>query len=712
MTQVDKKDQLLECLVIFTKLHNNPYTADALTIGLPVEEGENVELFSLNGSKSLFSRAAMRAGFASTLVKKQIDEISPLVLPCILMLRGKRACILQSISGDGKSANIITPEIPNGESTIDIEKLKDEYLGYAYYLKREFAPDEQNASHLLENTKEHWFWGTLKKSKKIYIDVILASLIINLFVLASPLFTMNVYDRVVPNNSVETLWVLALGVLVVYLIDFFLKFVRSYFLEIAGKKSDIIMSSMIFERVMDMKLSNKPKSVGSFASNLKEFDTIRNFFSSASLAAIVDLPFAVIFLLTVYFIGSYLVFAPIVIMFIILIYTFSIKNPLQNAIKSTFEASAAKNGILIESLNALETIKTMGASGHVQWSWEEATGEISNRSIKSKMITTSINTVTAFLIQLNTIAIVVAGVYMIKDTELTMGGLIAVVILSSRAIAPMGQVAALISNYEQTKTAYQSVDNIMNMSVERPEGKKFVRRNAFVGKIEFKNVSFTYPETVKGSLDRVNFTINAGEKVGIIGRNGSGKTTIQKLILGLYAPTEGSVLIDGIDINQIDPADLRRNIGYVPQDILLFKGTVRENIVQKAPYADDMQIIRASKISGVDEYVNMHPLGFDMPVLERGDGISGGQRQSIALARAFLLDSPIILLDEPTNSLDNTVENRLKANLKANLVNKTMILVTHKTSMLDLVDRLIVVDNGKILIDGEKNEVLKKLGGN
>ena len=539
----------------------------------------------------------------------------------------------------------------------------------------------------------------------------IASFIINLFVLASPLFTMNVYDRVVPNNAVETLWVLALGVSVVYGIDLFLKFVRSYFLEIAGKKSDIIMSSILFERVMDMKFSNKPKSVGSFASNLKEFDTVRNFFSSASLAAIVDLPFALIFLIVTYFIGSYLVLVPIVIMIAILCYTFFIKDPLQNAIKSTFEASAMKNGILIESLSSLETIKTLGASGHVQWNWEEATGEIANRSIKSKIITTSITTVTSFLVQLNTIAIIVLGVYMIQDTHLTMGGLIAAVMLSSRAIAPMGQVASLAANFEQTKTAYQSLSKIMQMPVERPEGKKFVRRNSFDGKIEFKNVSFTYPDTTKGSLDRINFVIQPGEKVGIIGRNGSGKTTLQKIILGLYAPTEGSVLIDGIDINQIDPADLRRNIGYVPQDVVLFKGTVRENIVQKAPYVDDMQIIKAAKVSGVDEYVNAHPLGFDMPVFERGDGISGGQRQSIAVARAFLLDSPIILLDEPTNSLDNTVESKLKANLKVNTVNKTMILVTHRTSMLDLVDRLIVMDNGKILLDGPRDEVLARLSG-
>ncbi|WP_462104572.1 type I secretion system permease/ATPase [Campylobacter concisus] len=705
------KDELLQCLVIFTKLHNNPYSADALTIGLPVKDGDEIELFSLKSSRSLFSRAASRAGFASTLVRKDLEQISPLVLPCILMLRGKKACILQSFSKDKKTANIITPELSTGTSTIEISKLKEEYLGYAYYLKREFVPEDTSSTKLIDAGNDHWFWGTLKRSKKIYFDVVLASFIINLFVLASPLFTMNVYDRVVPNNAVETLWVLALGVSVVYGIDLFLKFVRSYFLEIAGKKSDIIMSSILFERVMDMKFSNKPKSVGSFASNLKEFDTVRNFFSSASLAAIVDLPFAIIFLIVTYFIGSYIVLVPIVIMIAILCYTFFIKDPLQNAIKSTFEASAIKNGILIESLSSLETIKTLGASGHIQWNWEEATGEIANRSIKSKIITTSITTVTSFLVQLNTIAIIVLGVYMIQDTHLTMGGLIAAVMLSSRAIAPMGQVASLAANFEQTKTAYQSLSKIMQMPVERPEGKKFVRRNSFDGKIEFKNVSFTYPDTTKGSLDRINFVIQSGEKVGIIGKNGSGKTTLQKLILGLYSPTEGSVLIDGIDINQIDPADLRRNIGYVPQDVVLFKGTVRENIVQKAPYVDDIQIIKAAKVSGVDEYVNAHPLGFDMPVFERGDGISGGQRQSIAVARAFLLDSPIILLDEPTNSLDNTVENKLKINLKTNTANKTMLLVTHRTSMLDLVDRLIVMDNGKILLDGPRDEVLARLSG-
>jgi ATP-binding cassette subfamily C protein LapB len=458
-------------------------------------------------------------------------------------------------------------------------------------------------------------------------------------------------------------------------------------------------------------MASRPKSIGSFANNLKEFDSIRSFFTSSTIAAIVDLPFTIIFLIVIYFLAGNIVFVPILISLIIIIYMLFVKEPLQKSIESTYEASAIKNGILIETLSGMETVKTMSGSGLAQWNWEEATGEIANRSVKSKILTNSINTVTAFLVQINTVIVILMGVYMIKDMELTMGGLIAAVILSSRAIAPMGQVVGLAASYEQTKTAYKTVENIMQMPVERPEGKKFVRRESIKGDIEFQDVVFTYPDAQKGALNKTSFKIKAGEKVGIIGKNGSGKTTIEKMILGLYEPSEGSILIDGIDINQIDPVDLRKNIGYVPQDVILFNGTVKENIVYKYPAIDDASILKAAKISGTDEFINSHPLGFDMPVYERGDGISGGQRQSIAIARAFLLDSPIMILDEPTNSLDNTTENRIKRLLDKNIKNKTVILVTHKISLLSLVDRLIVIDNGKVIIDGEKNSVLAQLQG-
>lgn len=706
------QDPLLSALVIFTKLHGTPYSAQALTSGLPLEKGfHNIELFSTEGgSKSLFSRAAKRAGFVTKLVKKELTQISPLLLPCIALLKGRSACIIDRLDLANQRVKIIHPELEEGESWMSIEMLEKEYLGFCFLLKKEFSAQE-NVTRLVNQAKGHWFWDTLKHSKRIYIDTILASLVINLFVLASPLFTMNVYDRVIPNNAVETLWVLSLGVIVVYIIDILLKFTRSYFLEIAGKKSDVIMSSMIFEKVMDLKLAARPKSVGSFASNLRDFESVRNFFTSSTIAAIIDLPFAIIFLITVYFIAGYLVFVPVVLMLLILAYTFFVKDPLQKSIESTYVAAAVKNGILIESLNALETIKTLSASGHAQWKWEEATGEISNKGLKSKILSSSINTVTSFLVQLDTVIVILMGVYMIKNVELTMGGLIAAVILSSRAIAPMGQVASLVSSYEQTKTAYGAIDAIMKLPVERPEGTKFVRREQLKGNIEFKNVTFAYPESNTNALENVSFVIKAGEKVGILGRNGSGKTTIEKLILGLYAPLSGSILIDGIDINQIDPVDLRKNIGYVSQDVMLFSGTVKENIVYGAPHVDDEALLRAAKIGGVDDFVDKHPLGFDMPVWERGDGISGGQRQSIGIARAFLLNSPIVLLDEPTHSLDNTSENKIKGYLAQNISNKTTVLVTHRMSLLDLVDRLIVLDNSRLLMDGSKEEILAKLGG-
>lgn len=712
MNKEYKQDPLLSCLVLFTKLYNVPYSAEALVAGLPIEKGVNsVELFSIKGgSKSLFSRAAQRAGFVTKLVNKELQELSPLVLPCILMLKNRSACILESFDETHSKAKIIHPDIAEGENWVELENLEKEYVGFCFLLKKEFAFDNQRES-LLANAGSSWFWGTIKRSKQIYLDVFLASFLINIFILASPLFTMNVYDRVIPNNAIETLWVLALGVFTVYLLDIILKFTRSYFLEIAGKKSDVIMSSILFEKVMDLKMVARPKSVGAFANNLKDFDAIRNFFTSSTLSALIDLPFAVIFLAMVYFIAGYMVIVPVVLIVLILIYTFSVKDALTKSIESTYQASAIKNGILIESLNLLETIKAFSGGGHAQWKWEEASGEIANRGLKAKILSNSITTVTSFLIQLDSVVVVLLGVYMIKEVELTMGGLIAAIILSSRAIAPMAQVAALIANYEQAKTAYTALDNIMKLPVERPEGKRFVRREKLLGTIEFKNVTFAYPEAAKYSLEDVSFKINAGEKVAILGRNGSGKTTIEKLILGLYSPENGSVLIDGIDISQIDPVDLRKNIGYMPQDVILFNGTVKENIVYKAPYVDDETILKAARVGGVNEFVDKHPLGFDMPILERGEGLSWGQRQSIALARAFLLDAPIVLLDEPTNSLDNTAENHTKALLKENIVGKTTILITHKMALLDIVDRLIVIDNGRVVMDGKKEDVLAKLSG-
>jgi ATP-binding cassette, subfamily C, bacterial LapB len=701
---------LLQCLVLFTKMDNRAYTADALTSGLPVEPGiGNVELFTTKSGKAIFGRAAARAGFSSRLVKKEIHAISALNLPCITLLKDNGACILEAFDADKRHVKIITPEIDEGESWIPIEVLQESYLGYSFYLKKEYR-NEDKRSYLVNTEQKHWFWSTLWHSKSIYRDVILASFMINLFVIASPLFTMNVYDRVVPNNAIETLWVLAIGIVVIYAFDLVLKFIRSYFLEVAGKKSDIVMSSILFEHVMDLKIASKPNSVGSFANSLREFDAIRAFFTSGTVTALIDLPFIVLFLVVIYMIAGAIVIVPIVTMILLLLYTFGVKKPLHKSIVSTFSAASQKNSILIESLSAMETIKTLGAAGHAQWLWEESTGEIASRSLKSKMLSSSISIITGFLTQINTVAVIVMGVYMIEEMTLSMGGLIAAVILSSRAIAPMGQVAQLISSFEHTKTALESLNKIMSLPIERQKGKQFVQRSSFEGAIEFKNVSFAYDS--KEVLDNISFSIKPGERVGIVGKMGSGKSTIEKLILSMYEPTSGSVLIDGLDINQVDPANLRKNIAYVPQDIVLFSGTIKENILYKAPYATDEDVIRAADISTSHAFIDKHPKGFDMQVGERGEALSGGQRQSVAIARAFLVNTPIVLLDEPSNAMDNTTELYLKKNLLKQTQKRTLLLVTHKPSMLDLVDRLIVMDDGKIALDGAKADVMKALSSN
>jgi ATP-binding cassette subfamily C protein LapB len=706
-----RMDALLDCLVLFTKLYHKPFSAEALTAGLPIEPGaEAPELFSINNAKGLFSRAAEKAGLKSSIVKRPLAQISPLQLPMIILLSNQGACILDRFSEDGEQAKIIMPAEEPVEQWVDTEDLSDEYIGYGFMVKKAFEYADEN-SRTLHLQQKHWFWSTLKLSLPIYKDVLYASLLINLFVLASPLFTMNVYDRVVPNNAIETLWVFALGVTIVYVLDTFLKFTRTYLLETAAKKSDVIMSSIIFEKILDLKMEHHPSSVGSFSSNLRDFDSIRSFLTNATMAAVIDLPFAIIFLSVIAYIGGGIVLFPIATMVFILGYAFFIKKPLRESIESSHEASAKKNAILIETLSNIETLKSLGTLGQVQYKWEESTGEIAAKGLKSRMISASIPTITQLLIQINTVMIIVYGVYQIQDFALSMGGLIAIVILTGKTLAPMGQVAALMTNYEDTKTSYETLNEIISKTSERPSGKQFVERPDFSGRIEFVDVTFSYPGNEVPALKNVSFVINPGEHVAIIGRIGSGKSTIQKLILGLFEPDSGQILIDGIDIKQIDPADLRKNLGYVSQDIMLFKGTVKDNIIYRATHASDGAMIRAAQISGTSEFIKKHPRGYEMPIGERGQGLSGGQRQSIGIARAFLLDSPIMLMDEPSNAMDQITEARLLKNLHDNLKGKTALFVTQKMTLLNIVERVIVINDGKIFIDAPKEDALKQLQG-
>jgi len=705
-------DPLLECVVIFAKIHNRPISVEALISGLPVKPGaDGPELFSIDSPKGLFSRVASRAGFASRLIHRELNQLSRLLLPCILVLRNGNACILESIDRKNKRAQVIFPEIGEGEEWLELDQLSKEYLGYAFLLKKEFQQDTSSKQTTSADSSGHWFWGTLGKSRDIFASVLLSSILINLFILATPMFTMNVYDKVVPNDAIATLWVLVAGIITVYIFDTMLRFVRTYLLEIAGKKSDIIMSSIVFAQVLNLKMDQWPPSIGAFASQLREFESIRNFFTASTIATLVDLPFAIIFLLVIYYIGGPMIAVPLIIIALLMLYSFILIRPLKASVEATYEASANKNAHLIETLRSIKTVKALGTSNYAQWVWEESSGTIANRSMRARILSSSITVVTNLMVQFNTIGLIVFGIYRIGDLDLSLGGLIAIVMLASRAVAPMGQIAALITSFEQTKTAFRSLDELMQKPIERPEGKSYVRRPGFEGAIQFRDLDFSYPEASKKSLSGINIKIKPGEHVGIIGKVGSGKTTLMKLIIGLYQGSAGSIAIDDIDINQIDPADLRRNIGYLSQDIELLRGTIRENIAYKDLHVNDERLILAAAVSGVDLFVNQLPQGFDTQVGEDGGFLSGGQKQAIALGRAVLLNEPILILDEPTNSFDNTTESVVKKRLHEYTRDRTLLLVTHKAPMLDLVERLIVMDEGRIVMDGPKEEVLNALKG-
>jgi ATP-binding cassette, subfamily C, bacterial LapB len=701
---IEIKDALIDCLLLYIKLfQRQPFSKDALVSGLPLVSGEV--------SPELFVRAAARADIHAEFKQRDLASIPALVLPCILVLKDKQACLLTAINLENNTANIVMNDAPEGEVQVSLAQLQQQYLGYAVYLtKKHQQIAKQDA--LVKRQKGHWFWQTFWQNSGIYRDVIIASLVINLFVLANPLFVMNVYDRIVPNNALESLWVLALGVSVIYAFDVFLKYLRTYFLEVAGKKSDVIMSSRLFEQTLGLTMANRGGTVGGFANNLKEFDSIRNFFTSGTLSTVVDLPFLFIFLWVIYYIAGDIVWVPIVIIAIIALYALVMRLPIQRSIEATYEAQNQKNAVLIESLTAMPTIKAMGVESSAQWRWEQAVGEIARTSLKSKMLQSSIARLTGFMQQISTVAVIIAGVYFISDGSMTMGGLIAAVILSQRAIAPMGQIANLVTSYEQTKTALSTLNELMEREVERPEGKHFIQHPVFEGSVEFVDVSFTYPGESSPVLKNVSFKIQPGEKVGIIGRIGSGKSTIEKLIMGFYRVDSGSILIDGIDINQLDPAALRRNVNYVPQDVVLFRGDIRQNIAYRAPYVEDEVILHASKMAGVDDFVKQHPKGYGFEVSEGGSNLSGGQRQSIGIARALLLDAPFLLLDEPTNGMDTKSEQLLLQRLAKAYSGETLLLVTHKASVLQLVDRLIVMENGCVVTDGDKLSVLQRLQAN
>ncbi|OOZ35977.1 type I secretion system permease/ATPase [Solemya velesiana gill symbiont] len=696
-------DPLLDCLVLLAHHHGRSISHESIRAGLPIGED--------GLSPDLFSRAAQRAGFSARILKRRLSKLDDLFLPVILFLSDHQACVLLELDHKENKARLIDPESGSGEEWVSLDRLESRYIGYTIFMRPEHHFD-QRTDEIFKLRSRNWFWGVLFKSWLIYRDVLAASFLVNVFALASPLFVMNVYDRVVPNNAFETLGVLTVGVAIIFGFDLLIRSLRGYFIDLAGKKAEITLSAAIFEQVMGLKMSNRPKSAGAFSSNLKEFDGVREFITSATITTLIDLPFVFLFLAVIWFIGGPIVWVPAAGIPIIILYSLFIQPSLKRAVENTFRMSAQRNATLVESLIGMESIKTLGAEGQMQGKWEQAVAHISNWAIRTRMLSMSAVNVSIAVQHFVTVGTVFFGVYLVSEGQLSLGGLIACVILAGRTLAPMGQVASLSSKYNQAKAALKTLQGIMDLPQERPENKTFVHRPTLEGGIEFNDVTFTYPGQTLPALEKLSFKIGPGEKVGIVGRIGSGKTTLQKLVMGLYEPDSGTITIDGVDVHQIDPADLRRNIGYVAQDNMLFYGSVKDNITTGVPYVDDAMILNVAKIAGVSEFVDSHPSGFDLDVGERGVNLSGGQRQAVAIARALILNPPLLLFDEPTNEMDNSTEESIKRRLSEGVLeNKTLLLVTHRASLSDLVDRIIVIDRGRVIADGPKSQIMSALKG-
>jgi ATP-binding cassette subfamily C protein LapB len=691
-------DPLLDCLLILCALHNKSASRSTLTAGLPLPNHRlNVDLLP---------RAAARAGLQARLLKRDLNNLPAIALPAMLLLRDNRAAVLLGWTDEGK-ARLLLSETEGGEVTAEREALLEDYTGYTLFAQPRHRYDVHHGS-LIPRTKA-WFKDTVFLSKRMYIDAIGASLLINLIALATPLFTMNVYDRVVPNQAEATLWVLVIGISGAFIFDLILKTLRGVCLDMAGKKTDLIVSATLFERITGMSMKARPARIGSFAQNIHEFQSLRDFLASLTLTSLIDLPFTLIILLVIAIIGGHLVWVPIIAFPIALVIAWAMQKPLAENIERTLKLASERQASLVETLGGLDAIKVNNAQGERQYAWEQTIGTLSRLEMRSKVLASLASNITALIQQVSGVVVVTFGVYQIIDGNLSMGGLIACYMLSSRALAPMGQLAGLIARYQQARLTMATTDSMMNLPQERQENERPLNRARLEGAIEFRGVDFAYPNQQHMTLHGINIKIKPGEKVGIIGRSGSGKSSLEKLIVGLYEPSEGSILVDGVDMQQLDVSDLRHNIGYVPQDIHLFSGTLRTNLLSGARYVEDDVMLRAAEMSGVHDFARIHPDGYDLQVGERGLQLSGGQRQAVAIARALLLDPPILVLDEPTSAMDNASEERLKQLLAPAISRKTVLLVTHRASMLSLIDRLIIVDQGQIVADGPKETVMDAL---
>ncbi|WP_249153811.1 type I secretion system permease/ATPase [Janthinobacterium lividum] len=626
----------------------------------------------------------------------------PTEMPALLLNGEGQALVVLSIA-DGKYECHV-PGIA-GTSWLDAAALALEVPAGRWVAVRPVMFFDQRSLLYSMPVAGRWFWDVFNRNRWVFRWALLGTLVLNVIGALVPFYAMAVYDRVIPNNATSSLWVLTIAVVVLTGFELALRLLRGELVETASRRMDVALSSNIFAQCLRLRAASRPASGGTLANTVRDFESVREFFASTTLTTLGDLPFLLLFLLVIAFVGGWLVLVPLAVIPILLLVAFASRAALARHVAASMQESAQRTAHLFETMNGLDTIKALGAEAWSRRKWESLTVAIAANSVETREIVSRVNYINTAVLALSGVAVVATGALLMGEHLLTLGQIIAVSMLTGRALAPVSQIAGLIIRWEQTKLSYHALNKIMEAPTD--DDVASLQAPPLSGRIEFRDVGFAYPNSPP-LLDKLNLHIRPGERVGVIGKLGSGKSTLLRLLLNQYGPQSGSVLFDDLSSTQLEPLSLRRQIGYVPQDVTLFHGTLRENIELGRSQPDDAALLDAIRLACLDDIITQLPNGVATEVGERGERLSGGQRQAVAMARALLVKPPMLLLDEPSSMFDPATEQRLIARLRT-LKDTTIVLVTHRMAMLALVDRLIVFDKGRIVADGPRDEVMRVL---
>lgn len=703
-------DSLLQSLLWICDSYGVEKSVASFMAGLPSTNRLSIE----QGMRSLEA-----SGFATKLVKRDASIFPNELLPVVVMTKTGGALILkqriQSDKGLRPQFECLDPSTSNQSFMVSEAELLTIQSGHCLLVKQLPKPGEAGGEDAEEPSGSSWLWKTVWRYRRYYYDSILASILINVLSTLGGLFAIHIYDRVIPLKAYSTLWSLVVGVVMAMLFEAAARHLRDYLLDLAARKSDITLSSALFKQALGLRLEHTPPSSGAFAHQVRQFETVRDFAASASMAVITDLPFALLFIFMIFTVAGPLAVVPLAAIFIVMITAILVQYPMHKLMLETFRDQSAMMGVLIESIEGIETLRVTGASGIMIKRYEELNATTAHSGMRFRIISNIVMTFFNLVQQAQGIIVMVWGTYLIHQGELSTGALVGCMMFAGRAIGPVGQFVQLAMRFQTAKTAMAGLNSLMEMPTERDPARSYLQKTKFNGSIEIQKLSFAYPSTGNHkppiALRDVSLSIEPGERVAFVGKIGSGKSTLLRMIAGLFQPIEGQVKIDGIDIRQIDPVDFRNQIGYVTQDLRLFRGTLRENIFLGRSAATVDAFMEVVALTGLDKIADAHPMGYDMPIGSMGLGLSGGQRQLVALARALVTRPKILLMDEPTSAMDMQTEAMFTKRLEDIVKGRTVIIVTHRPSLLSVVDRIVVMDNQRMVADGEKEKILAMLAG-